>query len=78
LRSIVAASAARSRGADIVCTFSAGVDEFGDSDTLASVMARADAALYAAKANGKNCVIAAPSSLYRLVDPVDTIALNQS
>lgn len=41
------------------CTFSAGVDEFGAGDTLARVLARADAALYAAKALGRNCVVPA-------------------
>ncbi|TAM51375.1 MAG: GGDEF domain-containing protein [Paraburkholderia sp.] len=40
-------------------TFSAGIDEFGHRDTLASVMARADAALYAAKALGRDCVVLA-------------------
>ncbi|MBU6486269.1 MAG: GGDEF domain-containing protein [Burkholderiales bacterium] len=40
-------------------TFSAGIDEFGPRDTLASVMARADAALYAAKALGRDCVVLA-------------------
>jgi diguanylate cyclase (GGDEF)-like protein len=43
------------------CTFSAGVDEFGVGDTLARVMVRADAALYAAKALGRNCVVVASS-----------------
>jgi diguanylate cyclase (GGDEF)-like protein len=43
------------------CTFSAGVDEFGVDDTLARVMVRADAALYAAKALGRNCVVVASS-----------------
>lgn len=40
-------------------TFSAGVDEFGAGDTLAEVMARADAALYTAKALGRDCVAVA-------------------
>lgn len=40
-------------------TFSAGIDEFGPRDTLANVMARADAALYAAKALGRDCVVLA-------------------
>lgn len=43
------------------CTFSAGVDEFGVGDRLARVMVRADAALYAAKALGRNCVVVASS-----------------
>ncbi|MGF6373041.1 hypothetical protein OKW40_005857 [Paraburkholderia sp. RAU6.4a] len=37
-------------------------EPFGDGDTVASVMARADTALYAAKANGRNCVMLAGSS----------------
>ncbi|MGN5478749.1 diguanylate cyclase [Cupriavidus basilensis] len=39
------------------CTVSAGVEEFDACDSLASVMARADAALYAAKADGRNRVM---------------------
>jgi diguanylate cyclase (GGDEF)-like protein len=78
LRAIVAASASQARGIDVVCTLSAGVDEFADCDTLASVMARADAALYAAKANGKNCVMAAQSPQYCLAEPIDRTALKQS
>ncbi|VVE54292.1 diguanylate cyclase [Pandoraea pneumonica] len=65
LRAIVASSGTGVQGRDVVSTLSAGVDEFGEGDTLASVMARADAALYAAKANGRNCVVVAPSVAYR-------------
>lgn len=43
------------------CTFSAGVDEFEPGDTLARVMVRADTALYAAKALGRDCVVMASS-----------------
>ncbi|VVD69306.1 diguanylate cyclase [Pandoraea fibrosis] len=64
LRAIVAASGSCVPGRDIVATLSAGVDAYCEGDTLASVMARADAALYAAKANGRNCVVVAPA-----VDP---------
>ncbi len=42
-------------------TFSAGVDEFHPRDTLARVLARADAALYTAKALGRDCVVMASS-----------------
>ncbi|RDU97496.1 GGDEF domain-containing protein [Trinickia dinghuensis] len=42
-------------------TFSAGVDEFGPGDRLARVLARADAALYTAKALGRDCVVMASS-----------------
>lgn len=44
---------------DLFYTFSAGVDEYCNGDTLVDLMARADAALYAAKATGRNCVVAA-------------------
>lgn len=40
-------------------TFSAGIDEFAPADRLDSVLARADAALYTAKALGRNCVVRA-------------------
>ncbi|RZF30675.1 GGDEF domain-containing protein [Paraburkholderia sp. UYCP14C] len=62
LRAIVAASVSRAPAGDVACTLSAGVDEFGDDDTVASVMARADTALYVAKDNGRNCVVLAGSS----------------
>ncbi len=78
LRAIVAASVSHTRGGDVTCTLSVGVDEFGDGDSLASVMARADAALYAAKANGRNCVMVAPTSYYRPVAPMEAIASNRS
>lgn len=42
-------------------TFSAGVDEFRAGDRLARVLARADAALYTAKALGRDCVVMASS-----------------
>ncbi|MGG1948002.1 GGDEF domain-containing protein [Trinickia sp. NRRL B-1857] len=42
-------------------TFSAGVDEFGPGEKLARVLARADAALYTAKALGRDCVVLASS-----------------
>jgi len=61
LRTSVTASPAPAGSGAIACSFSAGVDEFGDGDTLAAVLARADAALYAAKATGRNCVVVAPS-----------------
>lgn len=40
-------------------TFSAGVDVYQHGDTLASLMARADAALYEAKSRGRNRVVSA-------------------
>jgi diguanylate cyclase (GGDEF)-like protein len=62
LRTRVAASVSRAPAGDVACTVSAGVDQFGEGDTVASVMARADTALYAAKANGRNCVMLAGST----------------
>lgn len=41
------------------CTFSAGVDRIAPGDTLEGAMARADAALYMAKAMGRNRVVTA-------------------
>ncbi|MFP3560040.1 diguanylate cyclase, partial [Paraburkholderia sp. SIMBA_049] len=78
LRAIVAASVSHAPASDVVCTLSAGVDEFGACDTLVSVMARADAALYAAKANGRNCVMLAGSSQDRRDEPTEATASNQS
>ncbi|MCI3208000.1 MULTISPECIES: GGDEF domain-containing protein [Pandoraea] len=59
LRLVVAGSGSCVSGRNVTPTLSAGVDAFGENDTLASVMARADAALYAAKARGRNCVVVA-------------------
>jgi diguanylate cyclase (GGDEF)-like protein len=78
LCAIVAASVSRVPAGEVVCTLSAGVDEFCASDTLAAVMARADTALYAAKANGRNCVMLAGSSQNRSVEPTEATASNQS
>lgn len=57
LRAAVAAQTCDRRS----CTFSAGVDEFEAGDTLARVLVRADLALYAAKARGRDCVVMASS-----------------
>jgi diguanylate cyclase (GGDEF)-like protein len=61
LRTTVTACPTPIASGAIACSFSAGVDEFVDGDTLTAVLARADAALYAAKAMGRNCVVVAPS-----------------
>ncbi|VVE44439.1 putative diguanylate cyclase YedQ [Pandoraea soli] len=61
LRDIVATSGSCVPGREVMSTLSAGVDAFREGDTLATVMARADAALYAAKAKGRNCVVVAPA-----------------
>lgn len=63
LRAMVAASGTCVPGREAVATLSAGVDAFVEGDTLATVMGRADAALYAAKANGRNCVVVAPAHI---------------
>ncbi|MFP6562235.1 GGDEF domain-containing protein [Paraburkholderia sp. B3] len=42
------------------CTLSAGVDQIAPDDTLERAMARADAALYTAKAMGRNRIVTAP------------------
>ncbi len=70
LREMVAVSFSHAPAGDVACTFSAGVDEFVDGDTVATLMARADAALYAAKANGRNCVVVASSSQKHVVEPI--------
>ncbi|MCG5075446.1 GGDEF domain-containing protein [Paraburkholderia tagetis] len=49
----------RSPAEGIRCTFSAGVDRIAPADTLEGAMARADAALYMAKAMGRNRVVTA-------------------
>jgi diguanylate cyclase (GGDEF)-like protein len=60
LRARVASSGCRIAGERLLAyTFSAGVDEWRRGETLTQLMARADAALYAAKARGRNCVMAA-------------------
>ncbi|CAB3746266.1 GGDEF domain-containing protein [Paraburkholderia humisilvae] len=59
LRRAVAASALTVPGGELVCTFSAGVSEVQRDDTLADLMARADAAQYSAKAMGRNRVVVA-------------------
>lgn len=57
LRVRVAASRVAIPSGEVAYTFSAGVDEYHEGDTLANMMGRADAALYAAKAMGRNCVV---------------------
>lgn len=57
LRASVAASRLTIASREVAYTFSAGVDEYHEGDTLANMMGRADAALYAAKAMGRNCVV---------------------
>jgi diguanylate cyclase (GGDEF)-like protein len=61
LRLRVAASSLTTPGGDVACTFSAGVDEYQAGETLANLMARVDAALYSAKAMGRNRVVSAIS-----------------
>ncbi len=77
LRAIVASSVSEGPAACVACTLSAGVDEFRACDTLASAMARADAALYAAKAKGRNCVVLAGAEQGKWIEPVETAVLNR-
>jgi diguanylate cyclase (GGDEF)-like protein len=49
----------RSPNEGVRCTFSAGVECVAPGDTLAGALARADAALYMAKATGRNRVVTA-------------------
>ncbi|MCX4175938.1 MULTISPECIES: GGDEF domain-containing protein [Paraburkholderia] len=57
LRVRVAAARLTIPSGEVAYTFSAGVDEYREGDTLANMMGRADAALYAAKAMGRDCVV---------------------
>jgi diguanylate cyclase (GGDEF)-like protein len=50
----------QSQGSGVRCTLSAGVASIDPGDTLEVVMARADAALYTAKATGRNRVMTVP------------------
>jgi diguanylate cyclase (GGDEF)-like protein len=61
LRLHLAASALHIPCGEVTCTFSAGVDEYQSNETLANLMARSDAALYSAKAMGRNRVVSAIS-----------------
>jgi diguanylate cyclase (GGDEF)-like protein len=59
LRMQVAASTLVVPRGQVSCTFSAGVEEYQTDETLANLMARADSALYLAKAMGRNRVVSA-------------------
>ncbi|CAN7153701.1 GGDEF domain-containing protein [Caballeronia sp. LjRoot29] len=61
LRLHLAASTVPVPQGELSCTFSAGVDEYQADEMLANLMARADAALYSAKAMGRNRVVSAVS-----------------
>jgi diguanylate cyclase (GGDEF)-like protein len=61
LRLHLAASTVPVPHGEVSCTFSAGVDEYQANEMLANLMARADAALYSAKAMGRNRVVCAVS-----------------
>jgi len=62
LRLHLAASTLAVPCGEVTCTFSGGVDEYQANETLANLMARADAALYSAKAMGRNRVVSAIST----------------
>ncbi|ASV96803.1 GGDEF domain-containing protein [Paraburkholderia aromaticivorans] len=57
LRVRIAASRLAVASGEVIYTFSAGVEEYQEGDTLANMMGKADAALYTAKAMGRNCVV---------------------
>ena len=59
LRSRLEASAPADLPRGLRYTFSVGVDQQRRDESLAQLMARADGALYAAKASGRNCVMTA-------------------
>ena len=61
LRLHLAASTLAVSHGEVTCTFSAGVDEYQAGEMLANLIARADAALYSAKAMGRNRVVSAVS-----------------
>jgi diguanylate cyclase (GGDEF)-like protein len=52
---------APSAGAEVAYTVSVGVATLQDGENIADTLARADGALYLAKAAGRNCVMAAPA-----------------
>lgn len=55
----------------IKMTISVGLAQYGSGESLEALMARADAALYEAKANGRNRIVAAP---YHPDSPAETAA----
>lgn len=61
LRETLAAAPIAVESGIVLCTFSAGIAAMRADDTLVSMMARADAALYAAKAAGRDRVVLAGS-----------------
>ncbi|CBW77074.1 unnamed protein product (plasmid) [Mycetohabitans rhizoxinica HKI 454] len=52
MRATAAASTLHGSSGEIACTFSVGLDERCDADTLATLKARADAALYLTQGDG--------------------------
>jgi diguanylate cyclase (GGDEF)-like protein len=72
LRLRVAASALPGDQGPISFTFSGGVDQYYRGEVLAGLMARADAALYSAKAMGRNRVVSAIAGCAPLVEQIDT------
>jgi diguanylate cyclase (GGDEF)-like protein len=72
LRLRVAGSALPGDDGPISFTFSGGVDQYYRGEVLAGLMARADAALYSAKAMGRNRVVSAISGCTPLIEHIDS------
>ena len=63
LRRRLASRPVKTRKGPITLTWSIGVGEAQPQDSVDQILARADAALYNAKTQGRNCVASAPSGL---------------
>lgn len=62
IRALLARAWGEPQGPSVVVTFSAGIDEYRSGETLVTLMARADAALYTAKAMGRDRVVVASAA----------------
>ena len=69
----------RGVGFSVTCSF--GVSEWERGDTIDGLLRRADKALYDAKRSGRNCVVAADTSLSTTIDDRQSVfrsAMGQS